>query len=42
MKVNKSLQFRNQENDKRILDAASNLRDGALGKCRVYIYTVVL
>jgi hypothetical protein len=32
MKVSKSLQSRTQENDKRILDAASNLRDGALGR----------
>ena len=33
MKVSKSLQSRTHENDKRILDAASSLRDGALGRC---------
>ena len=32
MKVSKTLQSQTQENDKRILDAASNLRDGALGR----------
>ena len=36
MKVSKSLQSRTQENDKRILDAASNLRDGALGVSRSF------
>ena len=38
MKVSKSLQSRTQENDKRILDAASNLRDGALGKCNQGVF----
>lgn len=36
MKVSKSLQSRTHENDKRILDAASSLRDGALGVSRSF------
>ena len=32
MKLNKPLKSQTYENDKRILDAASNLRDGALGR----------
>jgi hypothetical protein len=41
MKVSKSLQSRTHENDKRILDAASSLRDGALGRCiRTVFYRI--
>lgn len=40
-RLGKTLQSQNVENDKRILQAASNLRDGALGKSNTFFLSKI-